>query len=105
MIANRRFFKKPATNTFHLWVEGPCCKSRSRFLFSLLIVRQMDMSDIGVRHVVGVPEIHIRHTIDVSPIVASIARDIRYTVIAIVFGITGVSIANIFLASRRSTKT
>lgn len=62
----------------------------------------MDLSEVGIRHVVRFEELRVRHTVDVSPVAASIARDVRYCVIAIILGISTVAIAKSYLATRHN---
>ncbi|KAI9886504.1 MAG: hypothetical protein M1823_001684 [Watsoniomyces obsoletus] len=64
----------------------------------------MDASNIGVNHAVVFEEVRFRHIIDASPAVLSIAREIRYSVIAIVVGISTVAIARAFIAVRNPPK-
>lgn len=52
----------------------------------------MDLSDIGVRHAVSFAPLNIRHSVDISPTAVSIAREVRYCVIAVVVGFATVSI-------------
>ena len=49
----------------------------------------MDISEIGVRHALSVNTLNIRHSLDISP---SLAKEIRYCVIAIVAGWTAVNL-------------
>lgn len=52
----------------------------------------MDLSDVGVRHAVAFSNLNIRHSLDVSPATVSLAKELRYCVIAIVLGVTAASI-------------
>ena len=51
----------------------------------------MDVSDVAVKHAVSFTNLKITHTLDISPVAASIAREVRYCVIAIVLGISTVA--------------
>ncbi len=55
----------------------------------------------AIRHEVAVKAINVRHLIDVSPATLSIAREVRYCVIAIVVGWASASIIRSVLSSRR----
>lgn len=63
----------------------------------------MDLSD--VRHAVAFSPLRIEHSIHVSSSVVSIAREIRYCVIAIVLGFTAASIVKAVLNTKRPPKT
>ena len=62
----------------------------------------MDVSDFAVRHLVAVPPLNIRHSVDISASTLSFAREIRFCVIAIVVGLTTASIVKSVLLYRRS---
>jgi hypothetical protein len=64
----------------------------------------MDISEFRVSHAVAVQEVRIRHFVDLSPVLAVIARHVRDGVIAIVIGLSTVSIAKAYLASRRPAR-
>jgi hypothetical protein len=66
----------------------------------------MDLSsDVAVRHLLRFNELHIRHSLDVSPSVTTIAREIRYCVIAVVLGWTTISVVKGILSFRRQSTT
>ena len=46
----------------------------------------MDFSDVGVRHSVVLSDLNIHHLLEFSPSAVTIAREIRYCVIAVVVG-------------------
>lgn len=64
----------------------------------------MDLSDVAVRHAVADSPLNIRHSIDLSSSAVSIAREIRFCVIAVVVGFTAASIVKSVLEYRRSTQ-
>ncbi|PWY79732.1 hypothetical protein BO70DRAFT_397207 [Aspergillus heteromorphus CBS 117.55] len=59
-------------------------------------------SDVGVRHAVVLSNLEIRHLVDFSPATASIAREIRLCVIAIVVGWTTSRVVSALLNRRSS---
>jgi hypothetical protein len=59
----------------------------------------MDFNE-GIKHEVAVKLINVRHLIDVSPRTLSLAKEIRYCVIAIVLGVGITTITRLYLASR-----
>ena len=61
----------------------------------------MDFTE-GIRHEVAVKTFNVRHLVDFSPDALSIAREIRYCVVAIVVGFTTVQIVRSVLSYRRS---
>ena len=64
----------------------------------------MDLSDVGVRHAVSFAPLSIKHSVDISSAAVSIARELRYCVIAVVVGISTVSIVkNLLPHSKRSS--
>ena len=63
--------------------------------------RSMDVSDVAVKHAVRFTDLNIKHTIDISPAAVSIARDIRYCVIAIVVGLSTIALVRSVLNSRK----
>lgn len=63
----------------------------------------MDGSEVGLRHSVAFKNLQIHHSVDLSPSVVSIAREIRISIIAIVLGITAVTIVNRIVPRRRSS--
>ena len=60
----------------------------------------MDSSQIGVYHRVALEDVRFIHIVDVSPAVASIARDLRYAIIAAVLGFSTVAVTREYLRSR-----
>lgn len=60
--------------------------------------------DSDVRHAVVFKPLEIRHSIRVSSSVVSIARELRYSVIAIVLGFTAVSIVRAILVTKKSPR-
>jgi hypothetical protein len=60
----------------------------------------MDVSDAGFRHVVAFNTLSIRHLVDLSPATISVAREIRYCVIAVVVGLATTSIVRSVLDYR-----
>ena len=65
----------------------------------------MDISDVGIKHAVRFNDLTIRHTIDFTPSVASIAKEIRYCVIALVLGFSTVTIVKSFLSFRDRSRS
>lgn len=65
----------------------------------------MDLSEIAVGHGVKFTELHIKHTIELSPVAASVARELRHCVIVIAIGISIVTISKCYLASRTTPKS
>ena len=61
----------------------------------------MDLSDVGVRHAVTFSSLNIRHSVDISPLAVSIARELRICVIAIIIGYATTSIVKGILAFRK----
>ncbi len=54
---------------------------------------KMDLADgVAVRHAVAFTTLNIRHSIELSPSIVSVAKEIRYCIIAIVVGFSAVSI-------------
>lgn len=64
----------------------------------------MDISDVAVKHVVAVPPLNITHFVDISSSTLSIAREIKYCIIAIVVGWTTASVVNSVLVHKRSNR-
>lgn len=64
----------------------------------------MDISDVAVRHLVSVPTLHISHSFDLSPSIISVAKEIRYCVVAVVLGWTTVSIVRNLVEYRSSSR-
>ncbi|PTU17249.1 hypothetical protein P175DRAFT_0536064 [Aspergillus ochraceoroseus IBT 24754] len=60
-------------------------------------------SDVGVRHSVVLSSLDIRHSVDISPAALSIAREIRFCVIAIVVGWTTTRVVSALLDRRPSS--
>lgn len=58
------------------------------------------MSDVGLKHAVTFNSLNIQHSIDFSPSALSIAREIRYCIIAAVIGFTTASIIKTFCTYR-----
>ena len=59
----------------------------------------MDFGE-GIKHEVAVKAINVRHLIDVTPGTLSIAKEVRYCVIAIVLGVGITTVTRAYLASR-----
>lgn len=79
----------------------PCI---SRQIFWLRFAAAMDLaSDVGVRHSVVLSSLEIRHLVDFSPATTSIAREIRFCVIAIVVGWTTSRVVSALLNRRSSS--
>jgi len=70
----------------------------------ILVEKPMDLSDVAVRHAIAVSPVNIRHSIDLSPSAVSIARDIRFCIIAAVVGFTAASIVKSALVYKRSSQ-
>lgn len=64
----------------------------------------MDFSDVGVRHAVAFTNLNLKHSIDFSPSTVSIAKEVRYCVIAIVVGFSAASIVKSVLDYRRTER-
>lgn len=64
----------------------------------------MDFSDVGVRHAVAFTNLNFKHSIDFSPSTVSIAKEVRYCVIAIVVGFSAASIVKSVLDYRRTQR-
>lgn len=65
----------------------------------------MDLSDVGVRHAIRFTPLNIKHSIEVSPSVVSIFKEIRYCVFAVVIGFAATAITKSILASRHRPST
>jgi hypothetical protein len=63
----------------------------------------MDLSDVAVGHAIAVSPVNIRHSIELSPSAVSIAREIRFCIIAVVVGFTAASIVKSALVYKRSS--
>lgn len=61
----------------------------------------MDFSDVGVRHTVAFTNLNINHSIEFSQSTLSIAKELRYCVIALVVGLTTASIVRSVLDYKR----
>ena len=61
----------------------------------------MDVSEIGVKHVVAFTNLNVRHSFEVSPSTVSLAREIRIGLVAVVIGLTVATIAKTALSSRK----
>ena len=61
----------------------------------------MDFSDVGVKHAVTFTELNIKHSLDLSPSTVSLAKELRYCVIAVVVGLTTASIVRSVLDYKR----
>lgn len=59
----------------------------------------MDFGE-GIKHEVAVKVINVRHLIDVSPSTLSLAKEVRYCIIALVLGFGITTITRSYLASR-----
>jgi hypothetical protein len=59
----------------------------------------MDFGE-GIKHEVAVKVINVRHIVDVSPSTLSLAKEIRYCIIALVLGVGITTITRSYLASR-----
>lgn len=64
----------------------------------------MDLSDVGVRHAIAFAPLNIKHSIDISPSAVSIAREVRFCVIAIVVGFAAASIVKSIATFRKPSK-
>ena len=66
----------------------------------------MDISDVAVRHVVALPPLSVRHSVDItaSSSTLSIVKEIRFCVIAIVLGLTTASVVKSVLSYKRSSR-
>lgn len=59
------------------------------------------MSDVAVRHSVALADnLQVHHFVDVSPAAVSVAREIRYCVIALVIGWTTKQLVSVWLDRR-----
>lgn len=58
-------------------------------------------SDVAVKHLVAFSSINIKHSIDLSSSTLSVAREIRISIVAIVFGLTAASVVKSVLASKK----
>ncbi len=81
-------------DTFHLYSTP----------YSVGFDNLMDLSDVGVRHAVAFTTLNIKHSIEIPPSAVSIARELRYCVIAVVVGVVVSSITKIVLSSRNPSK-
>lgn len=61
----------------------------------------MEVSDAGIRHAVAFNTLNIRHLVELTPASISLAREIRYCVIAVVVGFAATSIVKSVLNYRR----
>ena len=64
----------------------------------------VSVSELGVKHAVAFTTLNVRHSFDVSPSVISVAREVRLGVVAIVCGVTAVTLLRTVLSYRRSLK-
>lgn len=62
----------------------------------------MDFSDVGVRHAVAFNPLTVHHSLDISPSALSIAKEVRYCVLAIVAGLCTASIVKSVLEYKKS---
>jgi hypothetical protein len=75
------------------------CNKLIRAVFLLLSFFLMDFGE-GIKHEVAVKVINVRHLIDVSPSTLSLAKEVRYCIIALVLGFGITTITRSYLASR-----
>ena len=61
---------------------------------------QLFMSDVAVRHSVALSDLQVHHFVDVSPGAVSIAREVRFCVIALVVGWTTKHLISVLLDRR-----
>lgn len=64
----------------------------------------MDLSDIGVRHSIAFTNLNIKHSIEFSPSTASVIREFRYCLIAIVVGLVVTRVTERLLYPREPTR-
>lgn len=64
----------------------------------------MDFSDVGVRHAVAFTSLNIKHSVEFSPSTVSVAKEVRYCVVAVVVGLTAASIVKSVLDYRRTQR-
>lgn len=64
----------------------------------------MDLTDIGVRHSVTFTNLNIKHSIELSPSAISVARELRYCLIAIVVGLVVTRVTESVLSSRKPAR-
>ena len=75
----------------------------AELILLLLLLRPMEISDAGIRHAVAFNTLNIRHLVDLSPAILSLAKEVRYCVIAVVIGFATTSIVKSVLNYRRRT--
>lgn len=61
-------------------------------------------SDVAVRHAIAVSQVHVSHSLDISPSAVSIAREIKICIIAVVVGLTTASIIKSAFLYKRSSE-
>jgi hypothetical protein len=75
--------------------------SSPKYFWTAVCILQMDISDAGIRHAVAFNTLNVRHFVDLSPSTVSVAKEIRYCVIAIVIGFATTSIVKSVLNYRK----
>ncbi len=61
----------------------------------------MDFTDgVAVRHAVTFTTLNLKHSVELSPSTVSVAKEVRYCIIAIVVGFSAVSIVKSVLSVR-----
>ena len=62
----------------------------------------MDLSDVGVRHNVAFSTLNIHHSLDISPSVLSVAKEVRNCVLILAAAFATVRIVQAVLVSNNS---
>lgn len=83
----------------------PTHHPNDRYPFPVCAETAMDFSDVGVRHAISFEALNINHSVDISPTAVSIAKEVRYCVIAIVAGFAAVSIVKGFITHEQSKRS
>ena len=69
-----------------------------------VVISMMDSApEVAVRHGVAFTTLNIRHSFDVSPSILSAVRELRFALVAAVFGWATVSIVRTVVTSWRAT--
>ena len=62
------------------------------------------LSEFGVKHAVAFHTLNVRHSLEASPSVVALAREIRIGVIAVVCGVTAITVLRTVLTYQNRKK-
>lgn len=84
------------------WLLGVRCRLSEQAVHANRPLPHLILMDFGegIKHEVAVKVINVRHLIDVSPGTLSLAKELRYCIIALVLGVGITTITRSYLASR-----